>query len=815
MSNTLPYDDRIVLWKEEWDKATWKPIKVKDLPEAIKAGAMFVTNNQFGAMPMRASEEKADLFSNAVHRWGDLTLDFDHLQDPGQALADMQRLVTMLRDDHLVNDMQLRFYFSGWKGVHCDIPAVILGAEEGDPLLPMIYKELLNRLGGKSNYPTLDMSLFCMGYGRQYRLPNVRRSNGRHKIPLIEIEVNDDYGISIDEMKALAETPREEERVQSPKRSESLAALYQECREHVYRMVQGQKDRIASGLTDEQKALLATRELRPCLHHALQIEDYPAGVDLNYNKLCFAVLVPAFKSMGYDLDEALEIGKDFFDNFSGSETYNSPAERITHFKDQWAVSGYEFVCGITRRLAGYNGEGCQDCPVGLAEINSAFNLLEESEDHNSHNSQSAADVCPVLDRTALPGIVGDFVDLATKDSEAHPAAVLATFLTRFGCEAFNTSTSSPFVQIAETKHYPRLSTAIVGASSKARKGTSAAPVERIFNLNPPPVTDDDNLIGHSGCATTPGPMSSGEGLVFAVRDPVEEYKRPKKGFDGGMVLTDPGVTDKRLYVEEQEFAAPLNCTKREGNTLSTIIRCLWDSGSVSPLTKNNRIKTTGAHVGIVAHITQAELSTTLNVVEMLNGFGNRFLWVHVNRLKLVSRPSKMPSEAVAQLQIKLMELLDLARGRGEISMSMAALELWDKGYPELAKERPGVLGAVLNRAEAQVIRLSLIYALLDGADQIAPTHLTAALAFWDYCERSASKIFQGRGDPLEEKVLAALCGAPKSKTDLHAALGRHVKAEQLGEVLNRLAKDGRVFVTTRPGPSGGPPKSIYTLRSAN
>jgi hypothetical protein len=46
---------------------------------------------------------------------------------------------------------------------------------------------------------------------------------------------------------------------------------------------------------------------------------------------------------------------------------------------------------------------------------------------------------PKLSRETLPGIVGEFVDLATADSEADPAAVLVTMLVRFAAEMYGYS----------------------------------------------------------------------------------------------------------------------------------------------------------------------------------------------------------------------------------------------------------------------------------------------------------------------------------------------------------------------------------------
>lgn len=44
--------------------------------------------------------------------------------------------------------------------------------------------------------------------------------------------------------------------------------------------------------------------------------------------------------------------------------------------------------------------------------------------------------------------------------------------------------------------------------------------------------------------------------------------------------------------------------------------------------------------------------------------------------------------------------------------------LWQAIYHDLSEGKPGLLGAVLSRAEAQVLRLSVFYALLDKSDMV-------------------------------------------------------------------------------------------------
>jgi hypothetical protein len=371
------------------------------------------------------------------------------------------------------------------------------------------------------------------------------------------------------------------------------------------------------------------------------------------------------------------------------------------------------------------GRGMQEpraAPNSTQGINSPISPSSPSDEWNPELSK-----WPVLSAEAMPGIVGEFIELATKDSEADPAAVLATFLARFGAEVRGQERNrGPVHYVGETRHFPRLFCAIVGASSKSRKGTSASPVKRLFQFE----EAEHGLYIPATCSR--GPLSTGEGLAFAVRDEGKEWQVDKRTKTGEWLTTDPGVTDKRLFVLDEELAAALACTKREGNTLSVAIRSFWDDGSYSPMTKKERTKCTDAHVNIVTHITLAELKHMLDETNSLNGFANRFLWVCSRRSKLVARPKRLEKHALAYIQRELLALMRNAQAVGVMRMEQDALALWDEVYPELSADNPGLRGCVINRGEAQAIRLAMIYALLDGKEHIGADHLRAALAFWAY-----------------------------------------------------------------------------------
>ena len=104
-------------------------------------------------------------------------------------------------------------------------------------------------------------------------------------------------------------------------------------------------------------------------------------------------------------------------------------------------------------------------------------------------------------------------------------------------------------------------------------------------------------------------MSTGEGLIHAVRDGVEKEEPIKeKGRITGYqsVVVDEGVKDKRLLVMESELAKVLKVMERQGNSLSPVLRQAWDTGTLRVMTKTNPTVATDAHISLIGHITLEE-----------------------------------------------------------------------------------------------------------------------------------------------------------------------------------------------------------------
>ena len=308
-----------------------------------------------------------------------------------------------------------------------------------------------------------------------------------------------------------------------------------------------------------------------------------------------------------------------------------------------------------------------------------------------------------------------------------------------------------------------------------------------------------------------GGLSTGEGLIFVVRDEVRERKeiREKKRITAYReVVTDPGVTDKRLLVVEPEFARVLQVCERETNTLSAVIRQSWDSGSLRIITKNKPASATGAHISIIAHITKDELRRLLTTTAVANGFANRFLWVCASRSKMLPDGGRVDKVDFEPLIKKLRDAGTFATELREVRRSKQARALWHEVYEELSTGKPGLLGCVTSRAEPQVMRLACVYAVLDCSPAIRVAHLRAALEVWRYSEQSARFLFgDAVGDWTADKILRALRQQTQGLTRnaIRELFNRDKSSTEIERALGLLQENGLArMVTEQTGKRGRP-----------
>jgi hypothetical protein len=376
-------------------------------------------------------------------------------------------------------------------------------------------------------------------------------------------------------------------------------------------------------------------------------------------------------------------------------------------------------------------------------------------------------------------------------SEADSMALLAQFITAFG----NVIGRGAYQEVEAERHYMKIFMVVVAASSKGRKGTSWGHVLRIVERVDPGWVKNCLFSG----------VSTGEGLIHHLRD--ERWSA-----DG---TTDRGVDDKRALVIATEFASILKVMERQGNSLSATMRDAWDRGDLKTQTKGSAEFASNTHVSAVAHITEQELRGLLTSTEAANGFANRFLWIAARRSKFLPDGGSLDPAKLNAFTERLKRAIEFARGVSLVRRDELARAEWHRIYPELAGDVPGLIGAITARAEAHVMRLSGIYALLDESEIVRIEHILAAHALWRYSFDSAKMIFgTATGDEVADQMYAWIVDATQeerflTRTDIQNRFSRHVPASRITAAEETLTKLGRIKLAQVQ--TGGRPVTVYAL----
>jgi hypothetical protein len=409
--------------------------------------------------------------------------------------------------------------------------------------------------------------------------------------------------------------------------------------------------------------------------------------------------------------------------------------------------------------------------------------IEQGKDQSRTGSAEARPWPEPLGDAAYHGVLGDLVHAVEAHTEADPAALLTTMLAVFGALAGD----------ARTLYQGQLQKAnlfvvLVGDTSSGRKGTSLSVAREIFTAANAAL--DDILV--------PG-LGSGEALPGHLR------RNEPKG-------------ERRALVIESEFGRLLRVMAREGSTVSPIMRDAWDGVPLGRVLARESDIVARHHVACLGHITPQELRERLSEVEAANGFGNRFLFFAVRRSRFVPFPRAVAHVIDPSSTDNLAKSLEWAQTPGELLLSPSAMSRWEALYVDLANRQvPALLGALTRRAEAQIARLALLYALLDRSALVDLHHLEAGEAVWSFAARSARHIFgESTGNRHADVALKVLRAEGEiDRQTLKSETGLRLGAD-LDAVESTLVDAGLAELVTVPRSGGGRPQRLLRLpKSAN
>jgi len=352
---------------------------------------------------------------------------------------------------------------------------------------------------------------------------------------------------------------------------------------------------------------------------------------------------------------------------------------------------------------------------------------------------------PRPDPACLYGLIGDIARTAGATTEANPFAVALNALAYVGCCLGR----GPYLPVGNTRHHARLFGMHVGRSGRGRKGDAVSLIHRLDMALRKEHPDLAPQVHRGG-------LSSREGLAYLIHD----------GYREGKNEVEP-IHDKRLWVIESEFANVLHQTKRDGNTLSAALRDCWDGAPIKPATKSNRISASDPHVGLSAAVTTSELLSLIEARELSNGFANRFFIIFSERTKLEPFPQSTPQDQVNHLAERLAKVLKAAgaerwvdRDHMRVSLSPSAAKAYGGLYlGELNRQDYGPLvTGLLERRAPMLLRIAMIFALLDESIVIEVAHVEAALAWIRYWTDSVRFIFSSAAQEQVQHEVATSAG---------------------------------------------------------
>jgi hypothetical protein len=238
------------------------------------------------------------------------------------------------------------------------------------------------------------------------------------------------------------------------------------------------------------------------------------------------------------------------------------------------------------------------------------------------------------------------------------------------------------------------------------------------------------------------------------------------------------------------------------------------------MTKTEKRKATNPHICIIGHITPAELHAEMSAVERAGGTANRLLFGLVRQSKKLPRGSDIPEAVLSDLGAKLAEAKAACADVGQVERDAESDEWWCSDlYDELTPDEPEseIMAQVTTRAPVQVLRLALVYCLLDGANEIRREHLAAAMAVWRYLLASCRYVFgaEVKSNPDLDKLSAAVREARPgglTRTQVNDMFRGRKNKDELDVLIDQLAQLPGYELASIPRADGRKGKGSTLLR---
>jgi hypothetical protein len=205
----------------------------------------------------------------------------------------------------------------------------------------------------------------------------------------------------------------------------------------------------------------------------------------------------------------------------------------------------------------------------------------------------------------------------------------------------------------------------------------------------------------------------------------------------------------------------------------------------------------------------------MRTVDRANGFANRFMWIETywrHDLPFAQIPAWSLQEDIVS---NLRNVLTWARESRFMRWSDDGKRAWSRWYKTRSKQG-GELGIILKRDRVHILRLAMIYAVLDCREEMTEAHFCAAKAVWDYAAQSARRIFGGStGNKWADKILWKLQHSGKmTLKEIWRSVSNKPDKIELHQAIQTLVDNGQAYWSTEKNAKGEPEDSLCAVVEA-
>jgi hypothetical protein len=412
----------------------------------------------------------------------------------------------------------------------------------------------------------------------------------------------------------------------------------------------------------------------------------------------------------------------------------------------------------------------------------AFKLVEE-ECEPEIELQESGDFPAPMAEAAFYGLAGEFVNLVYPDTEACKEALLMQFLTWFGSRVGHESR----IDLGGWQH-TNLFLGIIGTSGRGAKGTSLEVVE-----------DFAKSVDYNWwLERAHGGHQSGESMV-------EKLANLKES--------------KSILVIEYELNRLFAVMSRMGTTFHQYLELMWDSKAMATHRIRDNHVCHEPHGSIIGHIQTDVARSSMKLSLRDSGLANRFLYCASRRSKVVVFPKQIQWRDHVLVD-RMKRVLQQFEGKpGEFGIVIGWSKSGAHAYSQFAQSGDSD-NVFLARRRAQVTRLAMLYALLDGKREIGAEHIRAASAVWDYKVRTVKHVFGGvnaTDNSAANKILFVLQQLERGKGINHRDIWLRVfnnngDKTTVHMALDELRKRGLAYCVKGESTGGRPPIIWYAHR---